>query len=100
MGQFAERVYTDPAMIQRLEDLIEQLPTGGHVVLQLADGTCCEGVVCESPSVQVFRDPQENEGINGVLRLERPDEPAWTRYVWLGDIQSVEQLDSITGSEA
>jgi Protein of unknown function (DUF3247) len=99
MGQFAERVYTDKAGIRRIEDLVDQLPTNGHVVLQLRDGTSYDGVVCERPSVQVFRDGQANEGINGVVRLERPDAPAWTCYVWLGDIHRVEHLDSAMGSE-
>jgi hypothetical protein len=99
MGQFAERVYTDPAKIRRLEHLVGELPTNGHVVLQLVDGTSYDGVVCERPSVQVFRDRQEKEGINGVVRLERPDAPNWTCYVWLGDIHRVEHLDSILGSE-
>lgn len=99
MGQFAERVYTDPARIRRLEHLVDQLPTNGHVVLQLTDGTSYDGVVCERPTVQVFRDRKENEGINGVVRLERPDAPAWSCYVWLGDIHHVEHLDSTMGSE-
>lgn len=99
MGQFAQRVYTDAAGIRRIEDLVDQLPTNGHVVLQLRDGTSYDGVVCERPSVQVFRDDQANEGINGVVRLERPDAPAWTCYVWLGDIHRVEHLDSTMGSE-
>jgi len=99
MGQFAERVYTDPAKIQRLEHLVDQLPTNGHVVLQLVDGTSYDGVVCQRPNVQVFRDYQANEGINGVVRLERPDVPMWSCYVWLGDIHHVEHLDSIMGSE-
>jgi hypothetical protein len=100
MGQFAERVYTDPDKIRRLEDLVDQLPTNGHVVLQLTDGTSYDGVVCVRPSVQVFRDPDANEGINGVVRLERPDAPAWSCYVWLGDIHHVEHLDSTMGSES
>lgn len=98
MGRLAERVYTDPARIRRLEDLVDQLPTQGHVVLQMTDGTSYDGVVCERPNVQLFRDAQENEGINGVVRLERPDAPAWTCYLWLDDIHRVEHLDS-TGSE-
>jgi hypothetical protein len=99
MGQFAERVYTDPAKIRHLEDLVGELPTNGHVVLQLIDGTSYDGVVCERPNVQVFRDYKENEGINGVVRLERPDAPMWSCYVWLGDIHRVEHLDSTLGSE-
>jgi hypothetical protein len=34
-----------------------------------------------------------------VVRLERPDVPDWSCYVWLGDIRRVEHLDSTMGSE-
>jgi hypothetical protein len=99
MGQFAETVYTDPVRIRRLESLVEELPTNGHVVLVLNDGSSYDGVVCERPNVQVFRDSNAKEGINGVVRLERPDVPYWNCYVWLGDIHRVEHLDSTLGSE-
>ncbi|WP_243038657.1 DUF3247 family protein [Dyella sedimenti] len=99
MGQFAESVYTDPMQIRHLEALVEELPTNGHVVLVLNDGSSYDGVVCERPNVQVFRDSQAKEGINGVVRLERPDVPYWNCYVWLGDIHRVEHLDSTLGSE-
>lgn len=100
MGRLAEHVYTDAAKIQRLEHLVDQLPANGHVVLQLMDGTSYDGVVCTRPNVQMFRDSDENEGINGVVRLERPDAPAWSCYVWFGDIHRVEHLDSTMGSES
>lgn len=99
MGRLATQVFTDPARIHQLEELVQALPTNGHVVLLLNDGTSYDGIVCERPNVQLFRDGQENEGINGVVRLERPDVPNWSCYVWLGDIRSVEHLDSTMGSE-
>jgi len=98
MGQFAERVYTDAATIQRLEGLVDALPANGHVLLTMTDGTRYEGVVAARPNVQMFHDVNANEGINGVVRLERRDAPSC--YVWLGDIQSVEHLDSTMGSES
>lgn len=100
MGRVAERVYTDPNTISQLESLVHELPTNGHVVLLLHDGSSYDGVVCERPNVQVFRDVAENEGINGVVRLERPDVPDWSCYVWLGDIRRVEHLDSTLGGES
>lgn len=100
MGRVAERVYTDPAKISHLESLVHELPTNGHVVLWLNDGSIYDGVVCERPNVQMFRDVWENEGINGVVRLERPDVPHWNCYVWLGDIRRVEHLDSTLGGES
>jgi predicted transcriptional regulator len=99
MGRLAENVYTDPAQIRHLKALVEELPANGHVVLLLNDGRSYDGVVCARPNVQMFRDEDDNEGINGVVRLERPDVPYWNCYVWLGDIRRVEHLDCSLGSE-
>ncbi|HEX7813897.1 DUF3247 family protein [Dyella sp.] len=100
MGKFAEHVYTDQGRIHRLEALVNELPTNGHVVLQLRDGSACDGVICERPSVQIFHDGQHREGLNGVVRLERPDVPTWSRSIWLDDICHVEHLDSTLGGES
>ncbi len=100
MGRQAEHVYTDPASIRQLESLIDQLPANGHVVLLLKDGSRCDGVISTRPNVQVFRDAEEREGINGTVQLQRPDVPDWSRHVWLDEIERVEHLDSIMGSES
>jgi Protein of unknown function (DUF3247) len=100
MGKFAEHVYTDPAGIRRLEALVDELPTNGHVVLHLSDGSTCDGVVSVRPNVQLFVDEEYREGINGVVRLERPDVPDWTRSIWLDEIRQIEHLDSTLGSES
>jgi hypothetical protein len=94
MGRTAERIYTEPASVQALEDLVRELPTNSHVRLRLKDGNDCEGVIVERPTVQVYRDVHENEGINGEVRLERPDQPDWHRWIWLDEIERVEHLDS------
>lgn len=99
MARSAEHVYTDAASVQRLEALVRELPTNGHVRLLLGDGAVCEGVVSERPNVQLYLDPAEQEGINGEVRLERPQEPDWHRWVWLDEIARVEHLDSTLGSE-
>ena len=99
MGRAAERVYTDPASIRRLESLIGELPANGHVVLLLKDGSSCDGVVVTRPNVQLFRDADEREGINATVKLERPDVPAWSQQVWLDQIARVEHVDSIMASE-
>jgi hypothetical protein len=100
MGRMAEHVYTDPREIRHLEHLVEALPPNGHVVLLLNDGSSEDGVVCARPSIQVFRDGEENEGINAVVRLERPDVPDWNRYIWLDQIRRVEHLDCVMGGES
>lgn len=99
MGRQAQQVYTDPGRISELESLIEQLPANGHVVLVLKDGSSCDGVVSTRPSVQVFRDADENEGINARVELRRPDVSGWTRRFWLDQVLRVEHLDSTMGSE-
>jgi hypothetical protein len=99
MGRQAQHVYTDPASIRKLESLVGELPANGHVVLLLKDGSSCDGVVSTRPNVQVFRDPDEREGINATVQLERPDVPEWSRHVWLDQIVRVEHLDSSMASE-
>jgi hypothetical protein len=93
MDRRAERVYTDQASIRQLESLIDQLPTDGHVVLVMKDGSSCDGVVRKRPDVQVFRDANEREGINARVQLQRPDVPEWSRHVWLDQVMRVEHLD-------
>lgn len=100
MGRKAECVLTDEGGIRKLEALVHQLPANGHVVLLLRDGCSCDGVVAVRPSLQVFRDHDDREGINAEVMLERPDVPAWHRRIWLDQIVRVEHLDSVMGSES
>jgi hypothetical protein len=100
VGRQAPHVYTDPASIRRLESLIDELPGNGHVVLLLKDGRRCEGVISTRPNVQVFRDPDEREGINAEVQLERPGQPAWSQRCWLDEIAQVDHLDSTLASES
>ena len=99
MGRQAQHVYTDPASIQQIESLVDELPAHGHVVLLLKDGSSCDGVVMVRPTVQVFRDADDREGINATVLLERPDVPDWSRNVWLDQIVRVDHLDSAMASE-
>lgn len=100
MGRYARHVYSNPADVQALKAIASELPANGHVRLVLKDGDTCEGVVAERATVQVYYDPaEEHQGINGELRLERPDQPDWHRWMWLDEIARVEHLDSTLGSE-
>ncbi|PWK85918.1 DUF3247 family protein [Fulvimonas soli] len=99
MGRQAEHVYTDQASIHHLEALVRELPTNGHVRLSLKDGSRCDGFICERPNVQLFRDAEEREGFNGVVRLDHRGIGGWSRFVWLDQIARVEHLDSTLGSE-
>lgn len=100
MGRQAQHVYTDRASIHQLENLIHQLPANGHVVLLMRDGSSCDGVVSTRPNVQVFRDPDQHEGINATVSLQRPDVPDWVGQVWLDQVVRVEHLDCAMGSES
>lgn len=67
MGRQAQRVCTDEASTRQLELLVDELSAHGHVVLLMKDGSSCDGVVSARPSVQVFRDADEREGIHAVV---------------------------------
>jgi hypothetical protein len=96
MGQLADRVYVSTEDTRRLGQLVEELAVNAKVSLQLDDGRTTQGVVAVTPTVQVFRDPQGQEGINGVVKLIDPARPDWSERVWLGDIARLEHLDSVT----
>lgn len=100
MSRHAEHVYTDRTSIGQIKSVIHDLPANGHVVLLLKDGSACDGVVSTRPNLQIFRDPDEREGINAEVLLERPDAPEWRCNVWLDEILRVEHLDSVMGGES
>lgn len=101
MGQEAPRVCTDEADIQRLVGLIARLPAHGRVALHMRDGSVCEGVVSVRSSAQVFRDPQQREGINAVVSLECPGPGGQPqiRRLWLDQVAHVEHLDPALAGE-
>ncbi len=94
MGRQAEHVYTDTATIQRFESLVAALQNGARVRLHLADGSVCQGIVTERPTLQEFFDGAGNEGTHGVVHLERPDLSDWHGFVWFDQIERVEHLDA------
>jgi hypothetical protein len=96
MGQLADRVYIETEDIKRLEELVDALAVNARVSLRLSNGETTEGVVAVTPTVQVFRDPQGQEGINGVVKLIDPKRPAWDELVWLGEIEDLVHMDSVT----
>jgi Protein of unknown function (DUF3247) len=96
MGQIADRVYTSAEDTQRLGHLVDELAVNAKVSLHLGDGRTTDGVVAVTPTVQVFRDPQGQEGINGIVKLIDPEQPEWSELVWLGDIERLVHLDSVT----
>ena len=79
MTRNAEHVYTGADDLERIRQLVEQLPNGAHVRLRLQDGAELEGIVAARPIAQLFFGPDGNEGTNAVLRLEQPRcrDPWW-----------------------
>jgi len=97
MTRNAEHVYTGADDLERIRQLVEQLPNGAHVRLRLQDGAELEGIVAARPIAQLFFGPDGSEGTNAVVRLEQPalsypEEAGW-RDLWVDRIRSIERLD-------
>jgi hypothetical protein len=90
MSREAPRVHVDPAAIARLEDLSTQLQQDSRVEVRLDDGSMLRGIVTMTPSIQSFYDPDGNEGLNAVARIER--EAGGNGYLWVDRIATVERL--------
>jgi hypothetical protein len=95
MGRSAERVYTSPSDIAQLEKWVDELAVNAAVRIVKHDGETVEGVVSVTPTVQLFLDPNDQEGMNGVVRLIDRNRPDWDGLVWLGDIRDIQHLDSV-----
>jgi len=95
MGKYAKHVYTNQAQIAALESWVQQLPDEARVQLTLEDGSRLLGTVAVRPTVQTFRDEAENEGANGLLRLDDLDSPVQQHLVWLDTIREVRPLPPI-----
>jgi len=95
MGRLAERVYTSPNDIAQLEKWVDELAVNAAVRIVKHDGGTVEGVVSVTPTVQLFLDPDDQEGMNGVVRLIDRNRPDWDGLVWLGDIRDIQHLDSV-----
>jgi hypothetical protein len=92
MSKYAERVHTDATQIAQLEALVTQLPSEAKVVIELDDGSELRGAVPVQPTVQTFRDAEQREGINGLLRLDDLADPTRQHHVWLDRIRKVTRL--------
>ena len=95
MTQTADRVCTADEDIARLERLVTQLPDQARVELVLDDGSTLTGAVAVRPTVQAFVDPQGQEGINGLLRIDDAADPSQLHWIWLDRIREVRRLDPV-----
>lgn len=93
MGRKAPEVVAAPSAIARIEALVASLPSQARVRVTMRDGRVVSGTVAERPAAQLFEDYDGAEGVNSVVRLDDPDAPTWTVYLWLSEIVRVEALD-------
>ena len=94
MARIAKMVFTEPGDIERLEGLVAELPTFARVRITQTNGDVVAGVVVERPAIQVFEDDACEEGINAEVRID--DGSGQPVYLWLGDIEKVESIDTAT----
>lgn len=95
MSRYAPTIHTDPAAIAALEALLPQLPNLAHVELTLTDGSRVTGTVAIRPTVQQYRDADENEGTNGQVRLDPQAVGGEPHLIWLDRIAAVRQLPPV-----
>jgi hypothetical protein len=95
MSRIAPRIHTDPADIAALEALLPQLKGQTQVEITLNDGSRVLGTVAVQPTVQQYRDAEENEGSNGQLRLDDLDSPVQQHVLWLDQISAVRELPPV-----
>jgi hypothetical protein len=100
MSRIADRVYSDAADLARFEALALQLPQDARVAIVLDDGCVVQGIVTTTPTLQMFFDPQHNEGLNGVVRIEGFPTGSGDHSLWLDRIQSVTSLPNPSPPEA
>ncbi|MDQ3287245.1 MAG: DUF3247 family protein [Pseudomonadota bacterium] len=96
MTSTANRVYRDPAAIERLQSLIAALPNGTLVALKLEDGSELRCRVAARPLMQVFVDADGQEGSNAVVRVEPltvdPFESVPPQDLWLDSIVAIRNI--------
>ncbi|WP_282247856.1 DUF3247 family protein [Stenotrophomonas sp. PS02300] len=95
MSRIAPRIHTNPADIAALEALLPQLKGQTQVEVTLKDGRRLLGTVAVQPTVQQYRDAEENEGSNGQLRLDDLDSPAQQHVLWLDEISAIRELPPV-----
>lgn len=93
MARNAKHVFTEPADIARIEQLVCELPSQASVRITQHNGDIYTGTVTERPAAQLYEDASGNEGINAQVRLDDPQVPTWNVYLWLSDVARIERLD-------
>ncbi|MGY8564790.1 DUF3247 family protein [Paracidovorax citrulli] len=95
MSRYAPTILTHQADIAALEALLPQLKGQTQVEITLDDGSVLHGTVAVQPTVQQYRDADENEGSNGQLRLDDLASPDQQHVLWLDQIRAVRSLPPV-----
>ena len=104
MTRVAPRVHIANAEIAQLEALALRLPQDQRVQVRLDDGRELTGMVSQTPTIQTFYDPDGQEGLNAIVRIEaflddgRPHEGG-EHYIWLDHIEDVMPLPNTSPPE-
>jgi len=105
MTRVAPHVHIDNAEIAQLEALALRLPQDQRVQVRLDDGRELTGIVSQTPTIQTFYDPDGQEGLNAIVRIEaflddgRPHEGG-EHYIWLDHIEDVMPLPNPSPPES
>ena len=94
MSHTPPRIHTERADLDRIEERIRILHDEAHVRVTLDSGARIEGIVAVRPTVETFRDAAGDEGHNALLRLDDLAAPDVPHFIWVGDIETVERIDS------
>ena len=100
MSRIAGRVYSNAADLARFEAIALQLPQDARVAVALDDGSVVRGIVTATPTLQMFFDPQGDEGLNGVVRIEGLPSGSGDHYLWLDRIHAVDPLPNPSPPQA
>lgn len=90
MSRIAPHVCTSQESIAHLNALQFELDSELIVELQMRDGHKLIGTIIERPAVQLFIDPQDNEGSNGQVSLDMSG--VGVRLLWLDEISGFIRL--------
>ncbi len=92
MSRYAPHVYSEHVQIATLEHWVALLDGQERVRIELDDGSTLSGTVAVRPTIQTYLDENDNEGVNGQLRLDQLDATQEPHWIWMDRIVAVHPL--------
>ncbi|PPV06890.1 hypothetical protein XBLMG947_2153 [Xanthomonas bromi] len=92
MPKYAPHVYSEQVQIATLEHWVSLLDGQERVRIELEDGSMIRGTVAVRPTLQIYLDEHDNEGVNGQLRLDHLDASQEPQWIWMDRIVAVQPL--------